>query len=730
MAEIQKPEYRGAKRLNIASAKATGRSPSNISLPQSFKPTHELQMAKIVAEGTLDIIDAYQAAKQTATRLEVSEEDALLQKHIGEQKMKVTGNLITAGPNQLLPGDMESNFIADGHKIGEDTITPYVVSEELSDDAKKLIQPKIDAANNAFNIDTQNEFTKELVRRSKLRIEYTRKENISNFQGYMNNATREGMKIPTSMFSPNKNEGAIKSHKSWEAYLQTEVKNKNLDKEQAELSLFEHKQNLAGIILNRHLAQNPKEAMDQYEKGFKVKRVGGPADGYDDIYVGGYEVGGVSVDSSRIATFIDSFVRDQRLKKERDETNAFNVNIKSYAENQSDIALKMFATRSTEGIQILRSSMNGQLRDIPDDMDKFIPKYELLDPENPNYDPLLTKQTLEEVVHIAVKGRKALIKETEQNQLRLFDSHLKYDLFDSGLEYQAGRRNEYYEFDKSRGGWRPKQKAIQTFADRYQIDSTVVETLMTNTIRGQSWKGAGSGLPHGEGPGTFETFQKQVLNWHRKQIFVDTGLRRGAKDTGEEVISNPLHLGPGKLLYKQLNSTQRFAMDQMVTDLKDLQNIYENYKVVRSDENPNGIGSLQRLEEVLEEYTSKFIVGGRQKIQGQVWNDIRRIALDQRIINLRNAPIGTMLRDLDYFNTVLNIGKEDEDGNIIKMTEDIKYKTYMRLNEFGINTVNYDDFLPVPEAMWMLDQQLNGISKQDVDQKERLTEVINKTISP
>ena len=324
MAEIQKPEYKGAKRLNIASAKATSRSPSNISLPQSFKPTHELQMAKIVAEGTLDIIDAYQAAKQTATRLEVSEEDALLQKHIGEQKMKVTGNLITAGPNQLLPGDMESNFIADGHKIGEDTITPYVVSEELSDDAKKLIQPKIDAANNAFNIDTQNEFTKELVRRSKLRIEYTRKENISNFQGYMNNATREGMKIPTSMFSPNKNEGAIKSYKSWEAYLQTEVKNKNLNKKQAELSLFEHKQNLAGIILNRHLAQNPKEALDQYEKGFKVKRVGGPADGYDDIYVGGYEVGGVSVDSSRVAKFIDSFAKDERLRIEKEEADAYS----------------------------------------------------------------------------------------------------------------------------------------------------------------------------------------------------------------------------------------------------------------------------------------------------------------------------------------------------------------------------------------------------------------------
>ena len=730
MAEITKPTYQGI-RFNTKSAQVARTGMPRVPDKQ-YTPSHEVRMADIVAQGTVNILDAYQAAEATAVRLELAEEDALLQKHIGEQKMKVTGNLITARPNQLLPKDMEDNFIADGHKMGEETLTAYTVSEELSEDAKQQMQPRIDAANNAFNINTQNEFTKELVRRSKLRIEYTRKENISNFQTHMNNATREGMEIPNTMFSPNKNEGAIKSYKSWEAYLKDEVKNKNLNEEQANLSLFEHKQNLAGIILNRHLAQNPKEALDQYEKGFKIKRVGGPAGGYDDIYVGGYEVGGVSVDSSRVATFIDSFVRDQRLKKERDETNAFNVNIKSYAENQSDLALKKFATKSTEGIQILRSSMNGQLRDIPDDMDKFIPKYELLDPENPNYDPLLTKQTLEEVVHIAVKGRKALIKETERIQQGLFDSHLKYDLYDSGLEYQAGRRNAYYEFDKSRGGWRPKKEAIQTFADRYQIDPNVVERIMTNTIRGQSWKGAGSGLPHGEGPGTFETFQKQVLNWYRKQIFVDTGLRRGAKDTGEEVISNPLHLGPGKLLYKQLNSTQRFAMDQMTTDLKDLKNIYENYKVVRSTENPYGIGSLPMLEKTLEEYTSKFIVGGRQKIQGQVWNDIRRIALDQRINNLRTAPIGTMLRDMDIFKTVLNVGKKDEDDNIIKMTEDMKFRVFLRLQDYGLWDLDqdYEQWNPVPEVMWILDQQLNGISKQDVEQKERLTEVINKTISP
>jgi len=721
MAELTKPTFQRSRLQTKPAKSSSGPMPSMPNIRTG--PSHKVRMAQIASEGIVNIIDAFEAAEQTATRLELSEEEALLQKHIGEQKMKVTGNLITARPNQLLPGDMENNFIEDGHKLGEDTISPYVVSEELSDMAKKLIQPRIDAANNGFNIDTQSVFTKELVRRSKLSIEYTRKENISNFQGYMNNATRKGMEISTSMFSPNKNEGAIKSYTSWEAYLKKEVKDKNLNDEQAKLSLFEHKQNLAGIILNRHLAQNPKEALNQYEKGFKVKRMGGPAGGYDDIYVGGYEVGGVSVDSSRVASFIDSFAKDERLRVEKEEANAYSLNILGWTEQQSDLALDKFAVRATEGNQILKDSMNGQLRDIPDGVLTFEPNYAVLNPEHPLYDPRMTKPLLERIVITAVKGRKALENETEQNQLRLFDSHLKYDLGSGDLSYRAGKRDKYYEFDKSKGGWRPKQEAIQEFADRYKIDSTVIETLMTNTIRDQAWKGAGTGLL----TDTFDTFQKQVLNWHRKQIFVDTGLRRGAKDTGEEVITNPLRLDPGKHLYGQLNATQKFAMDQMVVDLKDLQNIYENYKDVRSDENPLGIGSLQRLEQVVEENTSKFIAGGRHKIQGQIWNDIRRIALDQRLSNLRNAPIGTMLRDLDLFKTVFNVGNEDEDGNIIKMTEDIKHKTYMRLNEFGIDTIIYDDFLPVPEEMWILDMGINGISKQDIKEKERLTEVIERT---
>jgi len=295
MAEIQKPEYKGTKRLNIASAKATGRSPFNISLPQAFKPTHKLQMAKIVAEGTLDIIDAYQAAKQTSVRLEVSEEKARLDKHIGEQRMKVTGNLITARPNQLLPGDMESNFIADGHKIGEDTITPYVVSEDLSPEATKLIQPTIDSANNGFNIDTQNIFTKELVDRSKIAIKIRRNKELNNFQNYMTHITREGVEKPTGLYEANKNQVAENTAKQYEAFLQTEIKNKNLSDPQAKLMLYEFKEELAGTILSRHMAQNPTEALEQYTKR-------------------PYMVGGVPVDSARVAKNIDSLIRSKKQK--------------------------------------------------------------------------------------------------------------------------------------------------------------------------------------------------------------------------------------------------------------------------------------------------------------------------------------------------------------------------------------------------------------------------------
>ena len=334
MAELTQPKYQSI-RLNTQAAKAARTSMPAIPNKQ-FQPTHEMKMADIAARGTGNIIDAFQAAEQLAVRLELAEEDVLINKHIGEQKSKVSNNLITALPNQLLPKDIEEGFNKDGYKIGDDTITPYVVSEHLSDKAKELIQPSIDAANNTFRIDTENKFTQELVRRSVVRLDNFTKESKANFQGQINKDIREG-KLGNTIFLPNRYKAAEDSAKAYEAFLRDEMKYKSIDEPTLNLKLTQYKQDLAGIIFDRHVAQDPSGAMEQYKTGHKIE---------NGIYVSGYEVGGVSIDPARIANLMDSHVKTANAKIEQSEYNAFRIRELSFATRQPLLALEKYGIKN------------------------------------------------------------------------------------------------------------------------------------------------------------------------------------------------------------------------------------------------------------------------------------------------------------------------------------------------------------------------------------------------
>ena len=626
MAEIQKPEYRGAKRLNIASAKATGRSPSNISLPQSFKPTHELQMAKIVAEGTLDIIDAYQAAKQTATRLEVSEEDALLQKHIGEQKMKVTGNLITAGPNQLLPGDMESNFIADGHKIGEDTITPYVVSEELSDDAKKLIQPKIDAANNSFNIDTQNIFTKELVDRSKIAIKNRRNKELNGFQNYMTHITRKGVEKPTGLYEPNKNQIAENTAKQYEAFLQTEIKNKNLNDVQADLMLHEFKEELAGTILSRHLAQNPEEALKQYaEKP--------------------YMVGGVPVDSARVSKFIDSYIQSKESKRIASESNTYSINMLSYATQQPEEVLRLYSDDIGKNSEMMKSRIaSGDFDDYDKAMQKerrhIVPNYEMLSDDK----PYLTPELLEKMIVTAVKGQKALESERQALKGQKFLALLKHGLYSPTLQYSQYYKNTHYKWVDGQG-FLPKPEAVLKTARLYGLKPIEVETAYIKAIATIKTNiKPGSGMIGGDP--AFKKFQDQVLQYWNDQIFEDRGIEdaQRALPNEEPYIQDPLKLPEGKENYRQMNKIQQYTMDAMVHDLM---NLKEDYRNVGQMPLPDLMKKHAYYEDRFNNKDWTF------EIQGKVWNNIKNVRWNVRVQDLLQRPVGAVGKDLGLLDKML-----------------------------------------------------------------------------
>lgn len=636
MAELQKPKYIGASRLNTGSAKAAKISMPNISLQQTFKPTHKMQMAKIVAEGTLNIIDAYEAAEMTAIRLELAEEETLLLKHIGEQKRKVTSNLITARPNQLLPKDLEDNFITDGHKIGEDTITPYVVSPEISDKAKELIKPRIDAANNSFNIDTQNVFTKELVDRSKIAIKNRRNKELNSFQNYMTHITREGVEKPTGLYEPNKNQVAEYTAKQYEAFLQTEIEHKNLNKEQADLMLYELKEELAGTILSRHMAQNPTEALEQYTKR-------------------PYMVGGVPVDSARVAKNIDSLIRSKENKRIADESNAYEIRMLSYARNKPREVLDEFTDDiNEENHQIMLSriaSDNYEGYDIDEvlksqeDKRQYIPNYLKLK-DNPH----LTKVILEKMVATAVIGEKALEDIRQRKMYNLWAVELESALYSPTLQYSEHYKVQNYKWIDGKG-WRPKPEAITEIARTYGVGDIEVKTAMIKAIsRHKTNVKPGSGMIGGHT--AFVIFQEELLQFWNDKIFEDKGIEDAeakAKREGllkEPYIQNPLDLSPGKQYYQQMNIVQRYTINAMVADLTNLTEDYRNTKKM----------SLPDMMKTYDFWEDRFVnKDGTYEIQGKVWENIKNVRWNLRLKDLQEIPKATAADDLGLLDKMLQI---------------------------------------------------------------------------
>jgi len=635
MAEITQPKYQQTSFKTKSAKVARTAMPSGSN--KQYRPSHEVRMADIVAQGTVNIMDAYQAAEATAVRLELADEEVRLQKHISEQKMKVTNNLISARPNELLPKNMEDNFIADGHKIGEDTLTAYTVSEGLSEDAKQQIQPRIDAANNTFNINTQNVFTKELVDRSKIAIKNRRNKELNGFQNYMTHITREGVEKPTGLYEPNKNQVAENTAKQYEAFLQTEIKHKNLNKEQAKLMLYELKEELAGIILSRHMAQNPTEALKQYTKR-------------------PYMVGGVPVDSARVAKNIDSLIRSKENKRIADESNAYEIRMLSYARNNSRevldeysddineenhrIMLSRIASDDWEGYdvdEVLRSE---------EDKRKIVPNYLKLNKDK----PYLTKVILEKMVATAVIGEKALEETRQRKMYNLWAVELDSALNSPTLQYSEHYKVQNYKWVDGKG-WRPKSEAITEIARTYGVGDVEVKTAMIKAIsRHKTNVKPGSGMIGGHT--AFLNFQEELLQFWNDKIFEDKGIEDAeakAKREGkltEPYIQNPLYLSPGKEHYQQMNIVQRYTINAMVADLTNLTEDYRNTKKM----------SLPDMMKTYDFWEDRFLNDdGTYETQGKVWENIKNVRWNLRLKDLQEIPKATAADDLGLLDKMLQM---------------------------------------------------------------------------
>ena len=687
MAELTKPAYSPNLRLNIPSARVSGSvptsSPSGSTIIPGQEQRHNAEMAKIAINSISQIENAYDTAEMQRVRHEMDEETVRLNKHIKDQEAVVADNLSTMNATFLDPRGVEDNFNADGITVGGNKLTPYEVSDDLSDKAKELIQPAIDLANNNFSRDTQTKFSGELTKRSNARIKVNYKKRLSNFQDVLNDNTRDKTKDNSHVFKPDGFQPAIDAVNAWEKELREEMKYKSVNEETLELHLHQMKEDLAGIILNKHLTHNPKEAYNQYLENK-------------------HSVMGVPVDSERIGKFLDAHIKTEHDEAEREKEDAFMTFWGSRAYQQPDLTLNQLAKSSPENIQILQDSMNGQLRDIPDELRNYVPNYDLI-----KDNPMWTKSRLEKVVLAAVKGQDRLLADTEQRQGGLFSEKLKADLGSTDIHYSRGIREKLYSYDKTKKAWIPKIEAINNFANDYGLKRISIETAMIAII-------AGSGLREeipgaGVGNGDFNAFQNKVLRWHQDHIMID----RGVGDSFD--ATNPLKQSKGIQKYNSFNEDQQKAIKIMVTDLKDLKNLAVTHKDL----------PIKALEKEFQSFNERFQgEGGTVKLQASVWSIMKQNFYTQRMRNLRESPIGTVLRDLDYYSYSVkkNNGLIPADEMDPQHDKDVRYSAYKRMVQLGVwpKEGKWETFLGIPEPQWIQDLEYLGATKDSLDQIEVL----------
>ena len=686
MAELTRPKY-NIPRFNRQSAK--GSAVSMPSTPLSGGSNHNQKMADIAIRGIMQLEDAYDNAEAQQIRLELAEEKVLVNKHIGDQDAIVDNNLKSVNANFLNPRNLEENFKTDGQKMGEYKLAPYEVSDDLSDKAKELIQPKIDLANNDFNRNTQTKFTGELQRRSKVRIDDHTLKTKEVFEGQITKDIAE-KKLGTTIFMPNQYAPAEKAANDYEAFLREEMKYKTIDEPTLKLKVYKYKQELAGMIFDRHVAQDPSGAMDQYIKIHKVKK---NAEG-EPIYTSAYEVGGVSMDSSRISKLVDAYVKTENSKIEQTAYNAFKIREKSLATRQPLLALQKYGIKNTTATQI----ENALGHNIPVNIETWTADLSKIDLDK---HPYLDAAMLEEIVATAVLSRESHIKLAEKRNKSRLDTELKFSLGSDLFEHRHNSKTKWYNFDAKKGGWRPKPDQVQELAIKYRLDPQVVETSMIHQISPYAHIKAGNGVPSED----LIPFQNSIVTWYHDTTQVHRGF---AQKTEED--SAPHMTEKGKSFIKTMNADQQQGITSMIVDLDDIKTLKKNYKTI----------PLSTLANTFSEYSRKFTTkDNRMKIQGDVWSKVGG-AIAKRIEMMNTMPVLVALQDMKYYEWAFNVHHQlpmVEGGPIPERSEKAKDDIIKYMRKMGIwGNKKRENFLPTAnEAFFASDLSRFGIDEDPTD---------------
>ena len=141
MAEFTNPTYKRSK-INQKPLSMGGRTSVNKNIVSDPGVEHQLRVSEIFTEGINQIHQAYQKAEQNRLRQEVAEERLKIDAHILKQENIRDNNIASISAKHLSPMYLEEDFHDEGgYAYGDHTLTQYTMSEDLSEESKKQIEP-------------------------------------------------------------------------------------------------------------------------------------------------------------------------------------------------------------------------------------------------------------------------------------------------------------------------------------------------------------------------------------------------------------------------------------------------------------------------------------------------------------------------------------------------------------------------------------------------------------
>ena len=335
------------------------------------------------------------------------------------------------------------------------------------------------------------------------------------------------------------------------------------------------------------------------------------------------------IDSARVGNLIDAHVKNENSKIEDSQRNAFRIKILSDVKQQPTLALHQFGIKDVTSTTII----NEFDYDIPSNIVKWSGDTSKIDLKK--Y-PYLDAALIEEIVATAVISQDRLENLSKRRNGSRLSKELSYGIGSSLPEYRNGKIEEWYNYDRKKGGWRPDPNQVLELSSKYNLDSTDVETAMISAITPYSHLTYGDGMLTSD----FDAFQRGLLKWYHTTTIVSTGL-----DETTEDASNPLLTDIGRSNLFVMSKPQKSAIHQMTVDLEGIKDVYQNYKNM----------PLPQLRRIQQENSDKFKDGNRSKLQGAVWADVQANGFNNRVKNLIKNPVGTVLRDLGYMEHAINV---------------------------------------------------------------------------